>query len=155
MYQIECNMSKKDGKRKVYIGETGRSVYERTREHWRDWRDKKMGSSLCTLEEWEYMVKVLRKLKTPLEIQILEGVLIVEEKLDVILNSKGKYGHNVIPRIRIEVGTWIMRDEELELFRRQRVDVDLEEGEEREREEGRQMAVKRDGEILEPSKAKS
>ena len=106
------------------------------------------------IEEWGYTVKVLRKPKTPLERQILEEVLIEEEKLEEIMNSKSEYGNNVIPRIRIEVGARIIRDDELEAFRRQWLEEDLEEGGEWERDDGSRLAGERYGEELDPIKAK-
>ena len=37
---------KEKEKRRVYIGETGRSGYERGNDHWRDWKNKLTGSFL-------------------------------------------------------------------------------------------------------------
>ena len=99
-------------------------------------------------------MKVLRKPKTPLERQILEGVLIEEEKLEEILNSKSEYGHNVVPRVRIEVGARVMRDDELVEYRRQKVREEFEEDLEWERKEQGKLAGKRDGERIEASTAK-
>ena len=81
-------------------------------------------------------------------------MLTEEEKLEEILNSKKEYGHIMIPRIRIEVGTRIMKDEELEAYRRQKVIEDLEEDREWEQNEAGKLAGKRDGEKIENSRAK-
>ena len=64
------------------------------------------------LDDDKFHVKVLRKPRTALERQVLEGVLIEEEKLDELMNSKSEWGHNRVPRIRVEVGNIVMRDEE-------------------------------------------
>ena len=106
------------------------------------------------LEEWDYAVKVVRKPKTPLERQILEGVLIEEEKLEEILNSKSEYGHNMIPRMRIEVGARVMRDDELLVFRKEKVREAMEEDEDWEKRQEGGLAGKRDGGRLEPSRGK-
>ena len=42
----------------------------------------------------KFHVRVLRKPRTALERQVLEGVLIEEEKLGELLNSKNEWGHN-------------------------------------------------------------
>ena len=103
------------------MGETGRSVYERMLDHWDDWGKKKEGSSLWKhsvnehgglLDDDKFHVKVLRRPRTALERQVLEGVLIEEEKLEELLNSKSEWGHNRVPRIRVEVGNFVVRDED-------------------------------------------
>lgn len=57
VYQVECGKCKEKGERKVYIGETGRSVFERMVEQWRVWRDKKTGSSLWKHAKIEHEVR--------------------------------------------------------------------------------------------------
>ena len=99
VYEIECQVCKENGVRRVYLGETGRSVYERMLNHWDDWDKKKEGSSLWKhsvnehgglLDDDKFYVKVLRRPRTALERQVLEGVLIEEEKLGELLNSKSE-----------------------------------------------------------------
>ena len=55
-------------------------------------------------------------LRMALERQVLEGVLIEEEKPGEPLNSKSEWGHNRVPRIRVEVGNIVMRDEDRDQF---------------------------------------
>ena len=80
--------------------------------------------------------------------------MIEEQKLEEILNSKSEYGHNVIPRMRIEVGARVMRDEELVEFRRQVAREAEEMDAEWEKEEARGLAGKRDGERMEQERSK-
>ena len=119
VYEIECQVCKENGVRRVYLGETGRSVYKPMLNHWDDWDKKKEGSSLWKhsvnehgglLDDDKFHVKVLRKPRTALERQVLEGVLIQEEKLGELLNLKSEWGHNRVPRIRVKVGNIVMRD---------------------------------------------
>ena len=88
------------------------------------------------------------KIKEDVRDKVEEGSDVKEEKLEKIMNSKSEYGHNVVPRMRIEVGARIMRDDELEEFRRQKVREAMEEDEEWEKNEGRGLAGKRDVEKI-------
>ena len=54
----------------------------------------------------------LRRPKTALKRQVLEGVLIEEEKVEELLNSKSEFGQNRVPRIRVEVGNLVLREGE-------------------------------------------
>ena len=62
-----------------------------------------------TLEKKQFRVKVEEKSRTVLARQVGEGVRIEEESPECILNSKSEYGHNRVPRIRIQIGNTILR----------------------------------------------
>ena len=51
VYEVECGKCKGEGKRRVYVGESGRSAWERGGEHLRAWRAKEEGSFL-----WKHSV---------------------------------------------------------------------------------------------------
>ena len=49
------------------------------------------------------------KSRTVLARQRGEGIRIEEESPECILNSKSEYGHNRVPRIRIQIGNTILQ----------------------------------------------
>ena len=63
------------------------------------------------LREEDVLVKVEEHSRTTLSRQVGEGVRIEEEDPGALLNSKSEFGHNRIPRIRIEMGNTILRGE--------------------------------------------
>ena len=46
VYQVECKKCEEQGKKSVYVGETGRRGWERGEDHLRAWRGKEEGSFL-------------------------------------------------------------------------------------------------------------
>ena len=46
VYEIKCVVCEKVGKRRVYVGETGKSGWERAAQHWEGWRNKSPKSCL-------------------------------------------------------------------------------------------------------------
>ena len=98
------------GKKKeaVYVGETSRSIYERSKEHWGDWRDGKEDSHI--LKHWltehngegkpDFRFKVIRIFKDCLSRQVAESVRIQER--GEVLNSKTVYSRCKIPRLTID-----------------------------------------------------
>ena len=114
VYQVECAKCEKEGKRSVYIGETGRSAWERGGDHLRAWRGKEEGSFIWKHEvnehgegqlmEEDIRMKVISKPRKALQRQVEEAVRIEEEKVGELMNSKKGYGSNKIPRIKIMMG---------------------------------------------------
>ena len=51
VYEIRCDVCEREGKRRVYVGETGKSAWERADQHWREWRAKKEGNALHKHDE--------------------------------------------------------------------------------------------------------
>jgi hypothetical protein len=97
-----------------YIGETARSTYERGFEHLSDvlnlslrshmlrhYVDSHMGEEFDSVK---FPMKVIRYKRTSFERQILESVLIHENRCHNLLNSKSEYNRCSIPRITLNMG---------------------------------------------------
>ena len=97
-----------------YIGETSRSVYERAWEHQHDRDSLSQGSHLLKhlIDKHEgempdkvrFGIKVLKYTKTAFERQILESVMIQENRGHHILNSRSEYNRCALPRLTTKVG---------------------------------------------------
>ena len=95
----------------LYVGETSRSIFERSREHWDDWRSRKEESHIRRHQEAEhggdgapkFIMRVVKFSKTALSRQIGEAVRIGRRGgAGRILNSKSEYNRWKIPRLVIE-----------------------------------------------------
>ena len=113
VYEIKCAICEGKGIRKVYIGETGKSGWERASQHWRDWRRKDSESSLHKhdmnehegkLKKTDMKMRIISKPRKALQRQVEEAVRISEEEPEALMNSKSEYGNNRIPRITVMVG---------------------------------------------------
>ena len=67
----------------LYIGETSRSIYERSKEHWADWRRAKEGSHMRKHQEEahgganpKFCMRVVKSFRSALSRQIGEAVRI-------------------------------------------------------------------------------
>jgi hypothetical protein len=97
-----------------YVGETSRSVYERSREHVADMQQLKPSSHLLkhivdiheneNPAEIEFGLKVLKYTKSSFERQILESVVIQQERHHNLLNSKAEYNRSAVPRLTSKMG---------------------------------------------------
>ena len=97
-----------------YIGETARSIFERTREHKSDAEQLNPSSHMLKHildqhegerpEEIVFNVKVLYYCKSSYERQILESCLIQSERSHYLLNSKAEYNRSAVPRLTIKLG---------------------------------------------------
>ena len=95
----------------VYIGETSRSIYERSKEHY---EGAKRGSTKNHMvkhrmmehtgeQEPKFNMKVRGYYKTALARQVAEAVLIRRRGGEgAILNSKGEFNRSYIPRLQVE-----------------------------------------------------
>ena len=63
------------------------------------------------LTKEDLKMEVVEGHRSPLNRQIHEGVEIETNAADVIMNSKGEWGHCKIPRVVIEVGDTVEEDE--------------------------------------------
>ena len=63
------------------------------------------------LREEDMWMKVEEHSRTTLSRQVGEGVRIEGEDPGALLNSKSEFGHNRVPRIRVEMGNTILRGE--------------------------------------------
>ena len=79
------------------MGETARTGYERTGEHFNDLEAKTVGKPLAdhskddhdnNYERDWFKVKILKKYRTPLQRQIAESIEIEESSADILLNRK-------------------------------------------------------------------
>ena len=97
-----------------YIGESARSVYERSREHLSDLDQLKPCSHLLKhiLDKHEnedqkditFSLRVLKYCHSSFERQILESVLIQRERGHNLLNSKAEYNRSAVPRLTTKIG---------------------------------------------------
>ena len=97
-----------------YIGETARSTFERGFEHLsdllnlshkshmlRDYVEAHMGEDFSSMK---FHMRTLRFTRTAFERQILESVLIQENRGQTLLNSKSEFNRCSIPRITLKMG---------------------------------------------------
>ena len=100
---------------KLYIGETCRSVWERSAEHMADLRSLNPTSHLLKhildkheeeeIDEIKFGIKIIKYTRTPFERQILESVKIQQERQDhFLLNSRAEYNRCAIPRLSSKIG---------------------------------------------------
>lgn len=104
VYEIQCKECKKK-----YIGQTGRSIYERTKEHFKDWRDQKDGSILLEHskkyhqnESFEVEISIKAKcFGEPATRLITEAVLIDELTNFETMNNKSEWSYVKLPHATI------------------------------------------------------
>ena len=117
IYTIFCNTCHSLGKKAHYHGESNRTLWDRSSEHWDALRRKDEKNPLRkhwvehhnTLDEPpSFSVKVVRSCRTATERQIRESLLISKGGEDILLNSKAEWGENSIPRQKTHYGedTW-------------------------------------------------
>ena len=96
----------------TYVGETSRSIMERTREHWGAYTSKNKESHMLKYQELQhggaappsFIMRVVRSTRTALERQTTEAVRIRRRGGEgAILNSKAEFNHCYIPRLQLEV----------------------------------------------------
>ena len=99
-----------EGRIGIYIGESGRTLYERVLEH--EAKREKLSEESFAVRHWitsheeltsppKFNYCVLKKFKDPMSRQVSEAVLISESK-DQLLNTKEEIGKNSIPRMIID-----------------------------------------------------
>ena len=110
------------GKNVVYLGESSRSLEERSREHVGDSQDLKKNSHMR--HHWEeehdgtkseFKFSVIKKCTSSFQREVGEAVLIKtwSQKRNVdLLNSKEEFCRNVLPEISMKKGQRIIEDEE-------------------------------------------
>ena len=121
VYRSACSLCEQNGSREGnYIGETARSLHERSREHLED--AIKMKSSSHIWKHWAlthpdqltmpvFNFKVLRSHKSCLDRQIHEAIKI---STDGILNTKCEYRQNQVKRLSTNLTAREMKAEELQ-----------------------------------------
>ena len=105
----------------AYVGETSRSIWERTKEHWSSYRSRDSDSHLLKHQEIshggappDFIIRVVNSSRTALERQTREAVRIRRRGGEgAILNSKAEYSRSYIPRLQLDEGA-TLRELELE-----------------------------------------
>ena len=95
----------------VYIGESSRSLYERSKEHWEGARKRNPKNHMIKHQIMEhegamepnFCMKVRGYYKTALARQVAEAVMIRRRGGEgAILNSRGEFNRSYIPRLQVE-----------------------------------------------------
>ena len=109
VYEIHCKVCKDKGLKSLYIGETHRTLWDRTSEHLSKLESRAKDSAL--LKHWrtvhpenhqepDFIVKKVGAYLSSTERQIREAIRIDMAQYDHLMNSKGEWGQNAIPRQR-------------------------------------------------------
>ena len=104
---------KKDGLG-IYVGESSRSLYERSKEHEKDRNDEEEDSH--QMKHWvldhpeldappKFKFKIISSFSDPLTRQISEAVRI-EQRGELLLNSKSEFNRCRVPRLKIDMEGW-------------------------------------------------
>ena len=120
-----------------YIGETSRSCYERSWEHVHSMEQLNTSSHMLkhaiekhgeeeNLTNIKFGVKVLRYTKRAFERQVIESVLIQENRDHHILNSKSEYNRCSLPRLTAKLGEREWKSKEKEERREKEHELELE-----------------------------
>ena len=101
------------------MGESSRSLYERTKEHIKDGRDKAEDSHIA--KHWEqchagedmpeFRFKIVRSFKDSLSRQVAESIRI-DLRGGNVLNSRTVYSRNRLPRLELEKPEWERTNDE-------------------------------------------
>ena len=97
VYRGTCKLCATNGKSAIYIGESGRSMYTRGKEHLIVIKNpnnhKNNAFAKHSIEhhnstETQYKIDIIKSYKKPLERQVREGVEIIRMQADTVMNSK-------------------------------------------------------------------
>ena len=105
-YRIKCETGSQKG-----IKESHRSWYERSQEHNNAIRTR--NSNYAIVKHWEETTKdqedppkfsyhLISRHRSALERQIWESLYIENEECDILLNGKGEWGLNIVPRLKTD-----------------------------------------------------
>ena len=113
VYQNTCLECEEVGITTRYVGETNRSLGERSWDHQQDAISIKMGSNIrdhvasahpAKLSSMLDLFKmtVIKSCRSALQRQVREATEIVNDRSDFLLNSKEEYNRCVLPALRVE-----------------------------------------------------
>ena len=104
----------------VYVGETARSIFERSKEHWSDRLAEKEDSHM--IKHWQidhpelpeppkFKFKVVASFQDALTRQVSEAVRI-DLRGSGVLNSRSEYSRCRLPRLMIDTEEWRVKKKE-------------------------------------------
>ena len=120
VYSITCKDCMSKGIKAQYIGESHRTWWDRSSEHINALKTKNEKNAL--VKHWleyhgdqqsppDFQSGVITTCRSALERQIKEAIHIQTSKLDILLNSKGEWGLNMIPQLKITEGGDLVDDQ--------------------------------------------
>ena len=142
----------KDDTPTLYVGETSRSIFEKSREHWGAWRSGKEESHILKHQEADhggdtspkFIMRVVNYYKTALSRQVGEAVRIRRRGGEgSILNSRAEFNRCRIPRLTIEE----VDEEQLEEQENKELKIAMEQLEKLEKEWGEERTREREKEL--------
>ena len=113
IYTNTCKICMKEGKKTQYVGETSRTLIERSKEHHRDKKDMKRTSHMREHmldehpdQEISFKFDLLKRCNTPLERQVGETVhaKIMKDRGINIINNKFEYNRCLLPTLTVSGG---------------------------------------------------
>ena len=128
---------RKEVRKHKYVGETGRSVYERGREHQKDREKWDKGSHMLKHivlahegekeTEIKFRMRIVKTHRSAFERQIFEGIRIQSERLiHDILNSKTEYNRCALPRMEVNVGNTKRTSRDIERSEEEQKETEIE-----------------------------
>ena len=108
VYEIHCKVCKDKGLKSLYIGETHRTLWDRTSEHLSKLESRAKDSALFkhwrtvhpeNHQEPEFIVKKVGAYLSSTERQIREAIRIDMAQYDHLMNSKGEWERQKLTRI--------------------------------------------------------
>ena len=109
-YSAKCNICEKEGKTRVYFGETSRNLHTRSREHIQLCKKKSDKSFMHKhmkaehgniVENADFKFKVIGKFKKPLQRQLFESKCIERTPQTTSLNSKDEFNYQAIRKLEL------------------------------------------------------
>ena len=107
-YEAECLICEQEGRIALYHGESSRTLYTRSKEHWNDYNKRKADKPLYKHQKnfhpgqvAQFKIKATKFFKDPLTRQIDEGVRInnSQSSPDFLMNSKAEFRQGEVARV--------------------------------------------------------
>ena len=106
MYSISCNLCSVEGKTAIYWGESHRTWWDRSENHWmalesgdKEYAVVKHMANCHPNTQWNFKFELHGTWKSSLERQVREAMLIDGTPKEHLMNSKSEWGSNSIPRV--------------------------------------------------------
>ena len=111
LYKIFCTRCEEEGKKSVYVGQSGKNGYSRGKKHLEDFAARNNSHCMvihCRVHHpneqmlaSNFRMVPIRAYHTPLERQISEGLCIYNSDVDVLLNSGTEWMAGQVPRASV------------------------------------------------------